>query len=425
MSGPKVDVAELRRQELERINEARRGRQRLAAEIERAIRRMQQKCGDTCALLDQDSSMTEKAKEIRAEYAALEKKLRALQRRVRAGNELFDTAQAEAEFRSLMQEISPEQHTADIERLIAQNESLQRIRQESEAISRTKRHILTVIAESDPAEDAQRSEAELRTQSETFEEAIRSFMQTGEMTGAHKNSVLLISQELHELMERTLPAETKSKRIRRLYGEYEKLGALIRTEMETMRAIYEEYCSECFDSDLPAAALTDFSSKKELLDALETVREKAKCRLSQEYIRRQIDEVMAKHGYSVVRSDLLAEANAAGQVLYGVNDDTAINVFVSDENQVTMRVVGIGFDTDISDAEDEKLYQEQCAFCSMHPQITAELAMRGVILKTKKHHAPDRKFNKKIITRSRSDTQSGSRARKDLKRQTLKTMHKE
>ena len=45
----------------------------------------------------------------------------------------------------------------------------------------------------------------------------------------------------------------------------------------------------------------------------------------------------------------------SGQVLYGVNDDTAIDVFVSDESPVTMRVVGIGFDTDISEAEDENL----------------------------------------------------------------------
>lgn len=49
----------------------------------------------------------------------------------------------------------------------------------------------------------------------------------------------------------------------------------------------------------------------------------------------------------------------SGQVLYGVNDDTAIDVFVSDESQVTMCVVGIGFDTDISEAEDEK---SDCVF---------------------------------------------------------------
>ena len=135
--------------------------------------------------------------------------------------------------------------------------------------------------------------------------------------------------------------------------------------------------------------------------------------------------MMAKHGYDVIKSDMLSEVNESGQILYGVDSDTAIDVFVSDENQVTMRVVGIGFDSDINDAEDERLFQQQCAFCSMHPKITTELAMRGVILHTKKHMAPDKKFNKKIQTVSKNEGQNMSRAKKNLKRTELKTMRRE
>ena len=90
-----------------------------------------------------------------------------------------------------------------------------------------------------------------------------------------------------------------------------------------------------------------------------------------------------------------------------------------------MRVVGVGFDSEISETENEKLFQEQCAFCTMHPQITAELAMRGVLLQTKKHMPPDRKFNKKIVTKTKSNAQTMSRAKKELKRRELKTLHKE
>ena len=61
----------------------------------------------------------------------------------------------------------------------------------------------------------------------------------------------------------------------------------------------------------------------------------------------------------------------------------------------------------------------------MHPQITAELEMRGVILHTKKHMPPDRKYNKKIQTKSTSDNQTMSRAKKERKRNQLKTMYKE
>jgi len=85
----------------------------------------------------------------------------------------------------------------------------------------------------------------------------------------------------------------------------------------------------------------------------------------------------------------------------------------------------VGFDSDISVSENERLFQEQCAFCSMHPQITAELAMRGVILTTKNHMPPDRKFNKKIATKTKNTSQTMSRAKKELKRTELKTLHKE
>ena len=90
-----------------------------------------------------------------------------------------------------------------------------------------------------------------------------------------------------------------------------------------------------------------------------------------------------------------------------------------------MRVVGIGFDDKISGEEDEKLFQQQCAFCSLHPQITKELEMRGIILHTRKHMAPDRKFNKKIQIKEKSGTQNMSKAKKELKRNESKVMYRE
>ena len=108
--------------------------------------------------------------------------------------------------------------------------------------------------------------------------------------------------------------------------------------------------------------------------------------------------------------------------MYGVNDHTAIHVFVSDEQQVAMRVVGIGFDETITAEEDEQLYEQQCAFCSMHPQITQELALRGVMLTTKKHLTPDRKYNKKIKVAA---TGSESRAKREMKHAAPKVMYRE
>ena len=133
---------------------------------------------------------------------------------------------------------------------------------------------------------------------------------------------------------------------------------------------------------------------------------------------------MAMLGYNLVDSDILVDIYDSGQILYGVDDNSAIDVFVSNDNQVTMRVIGIGFDSQISDKEDDALYQKQCAFCSMHPQITAELEMRGVILHTKKHLPPDRKYNKKIKTKNTTNNNSQSKAKKELKRKEKSVMYK-
>lgn len=426
MSGPKVDTAELRQQELERLENARDQRRMLAEKIRQSLLHVKSCLGEDFETMMQDETFVQKGQDMIKLQKEYEKKLERLLTRVKRGNELLDIEGIEKEHNALIREfnqkmrISPEKVSALLER----KEGLKQLQKEGSRLSQIKRGEVHRISLEDIPEDAEVTSEQLNKQFEEILGDIKEFAGSYEMTGRHKNSVLLIGQDLNEVMESSLPNDTKSKRMRRILGEYGKMTALIHSEMEGVRAVYEEYRRECFDSDLPVSSITDFADKKELEFALANAKAAAAKRLSCEYIKRQIDDVMAKHGYDVVRSDMLEETNAAGQILYGVNDDTAINVFVSDENQVTMRVVGIGFDAEVSEAEDERLFQEQCAFCSMHPQIVAELEMRGVLLKTKKHAPPDRRFNKKIKIREKTDAQSKSRLRKELKRQELKTMHR-
>ena len=191
-----------------------------------------------------------------------------------------------------------------------------------------------------------------------------------------------------------------------------------------MKNVYDEYLKEFLDSEETPRPISSFGDENEIRKAIETEQEKARERISGEYVRRQIDEIMGKHGYKVVHSELLKEMNEKGQILYGIDDDTAVDVFVSDSSQVTMRVVGIGFDSEISDEEDEELYKKQCAFCSMHPQIVRELEMRGVILRTVNHLPPSKKFNKKIKTGTGNSVSSQSRAKKELKRREQRVKYK-
>lgn len=424
MSGPKVDYAKLREQEMARLAEARGRRLKVADKIQKLINEIKNCLGSDSDLLMHDPQMGPSCKKIAELQSMYIKKLDKLLNEVKNGNELLDIESINQEVDSLIRCFKNDTRE-DIQVIAAISASSQIFKQKQEErkqLAKAKRQKIVRIKSN--CNEELISDTVIQEQVATFDEEIKEFM-SSPMTSKHKNSILLLSQDLHELEKSDIDNERKSKRIQRLFEEYEKLTGLIQREVGEMVAVYEEYKRECFDSETPALSINEFATTKEITEALKAVRCAAEANMSKEYIKRQIDDVMSKHGYNVVSSELLQETNDSGQVLYGINDDTAINVFVSNDNQVTMRVVGVGFDSEISDRENEKLFQEQCAFCTMHPQITAELAMRGVLLQTKKHMPPDRKFNKKIVTKAKSNTQTMSRAKKELKRRELKTLHKE
>lgn len=434
MSGPKVDEFELMEMERARLEEERRKRLKLASGIQQMIDGLGKLQGNSENLLKEDFQFKEKYDAIMKKEQACRNELNKFLEIVKRGNEQLDLQEIERQARERVLQL--ERDTSDEIREIknlekkfsSSTKQFQKIEEEGKKLAEAKRQTIMRISslktEGKDAEKEAVSTEEIREQCNAFQDEIKEFISLP-MTNKHKNSVLYLHQDLQELEKSDIDSAKKSKRVKRLFEEYEKLKALIKHEMEGITEIYEEYKRECFDLDTPILKLNDFSDGKEIKEAIKNIKEKAEARLAKDYIRRQMDDLMQKHGYNVIQSDLLKESSDAGQVLYGVDDSTAISVFVSDENQLTMRVVGVGFDSEISEEENEKLYREQCAFCSLHPQITKELEMRGIILRSKKHLPPDRKFNKKLVTKSKNIAQGMSRAKKELKKQELKTLHKE
>lgn len=408
MSGPKVDVAEIRNQEMQRLAQARENRRELADKLNAFLKELKKNT--------EDSDLKKET----------EKSLKKLLRTVKLGNEMLEidviTRQANELMKAYQEGMGERLRTqaAGAQRKLeekAANEFHNRVRQ----IQRKN----VVIQEADE-DEVKVSAAEVKQLEELFSAEMQRVMQAEETTRKGKTTLLVLHQDLQKLMDSELPLERKYKRMNRMLEEFEKTVKLIEKDYDGMRQVYEEYCREAFDLETEEIKkIGDFGSVEEIREAIEEAKDKAMGNMSKEYIKRQIDEVMQKHGYNVVRSDMLVQANDSGQILYGVDEETAINVFVSEESQVTMRVVGIGFDDKISGEEDEKLFQQQCAFCSLHPQITKELEMRGVILHTRKHMAPDKKFNKKIQIKEKSGTQNMSKAKKELKRNESKVMYRE
>lgn len=418
MSGPKVDVAAIREQEKLKLAEAREKRLDASDKVNGLISRIQSSLPKEI-----DGACSEKLKTLQEEAL---KELKKLQRTIKMGNELLDVDSILVKANTLARsfEESRQAQLGLAELSAVSNREFQRVEAARYTIESIQRREFILTAE-DGVTEKRITEADIQAQEALFVAEINRVMMSGEIPKKGRKTLLVLHQDLQELVGSELPAERKAKRMGRMLEEFEKTVNLLQRDMDGMRAVYAEYCRELFDASEEPRAIGEFDSVEELRKAIKEAKEAAAGRVSKEYIRRQIDEVMQKHGYDVVRSDMLEAATESGQILYGVDAETAINVFVSEENQVTMRVVGIGFDDHITGEEDERLFQQQCAFCSLHPQITKELEMRGVILHTKKHMPPDKKFNKKIQTKVKSDTQTQSRAKKELKRTEKKVMRKE
>ncbi len=428
MSGPKVDEAAIRRQEQARIEAARKRRLNAINRINQYRQEIEQTLRPEWVAA-QDAGMgpnIQKLTRLRDEaLARLDQQISLLSK----GNEQTDTdspvMEADRELRAFRKQ--SESLVQTISKIAASSESFKKREAGLASVKKQKQLQIRRLQLPQPGapEEPKAPAAETVTESDikedvkVFEEEITEFMQTEGLLARHKNSMLRLRADLAEITKTSLKPAQKRTRIRRLFEDFTSISDLARRDVAELKAAYEEYTSECFDIPHLIRPLSDFSSIDEIQQAKKDARALAEKQLSKEYIRRQIDEVMAKHGYDVIQSEYLEAANSSGQILYGVDDGTAVDVFVSDENQVTMRVVGIGFGTEIDAEESERLYRQQCAFCSMHPQITRELEMRGVILKEKNHMPPDKKFNKKIQTRSSSGSgRQGSRDRKKRQGQT-------
>ncbi|MBQ3005737.1 MAG: hypothetical protein IJD88_07365 [Clostridia bacterium] len=419
MSGPKVDVAEIRRQEMQRLNAARERHRKEAQLILGTIENLDRLYQN---LLDESNG--DAAENLESLYKPIKRKLRRIQSTVRNSNALTDTAPLLRETQALDREFrsSLEEQMGVVKEIQANHERVLQDKKRQENIQRIQCRKVDVVEEKNITVE-ELTQEDIKEQYDRFYEEVSRLASSSEIPKSCKERLLKIHQDLKEVYEGNLPLNKKYKRMQSMFADLERVVEKSYSDLRTMEDIYEEYCSQMFDSNETVRPITDFESVKEIEAEIERVKKCAEEKMSREYVRQQIDEVMSLNGYSVVSSDVLEQTESNSQILYGVDEDTAISVFVSDTNQVTMRVVGIGFDEEISEAEDEALFQRQCAFCRMHPEITKQLAARGVILKTKKHNPPDKKFNKKMNVKNKNGSTT-SRAKKELKRKGLKTMKK-
>lgn len=217
MSGPKVDYAKLREQEMTSLAEARGRRLKVADKIQKMINQIDSCLGGDVDLMLQDPQIGPSCKKIQELQAQYKKELQALYNTVKHGTELLDVDAILHGGEVLLRRFgeNTQEELQIINKLVATSQQYQRLQEEREILAQTKRKKIVRIS-NDKGVDIAVSDADIQEQISVFDDEIKEFM-TSPMTSKHKNSILLINQDLHELEVSDLDNDRKSKRIQRLW----------------------------------------------------------------------------------------------------------------------------------------------------------------------------------------------------------------
>ena len=217
MSGPKVDYAKLREQEMASLAEARGRRLKVADKIQKMINQIDSWLGGDVDLMLQDPQIGPSCKKIQELQAQYKKELQALYNTVKHGTELLDVDAILHGGEVLLRRFgeNTQEELQIINKLVATSQQYQRLQEEREILAQTKRKKIARIS-NDKGVDIAVSDADIQEQISVFDDEIKEFM-TSPMTSKHKNSILLINQDLHELEVSDLDNDRKSKRIQRLW----------------------------------------------------------------------------------------------------------------------------------------------------------------------------------------------------------------
>lgn len=217
MSGSKVDYAKLREQEMASLAEARGRRLKVADKIQKMINQIDSCLGGDVDLMLQDPQIGPSCKKIQELQAQYKKELQALYNTVKHGTELLDVDAILHGGEVLLRRFgeNTQEELQIINKLVATSQQYQRLQEEREILAQTKRKKIARIS-NDKGVDIAVSDADIQEQISVFDDEIKEFM-TSPMTSKHKNSILLINQDLHELEVSDLDNDRKSKRIQRLW----------------------------------------------------------------------------------------------------------------------------------------------------------------------------------------------------------------
>ena len=247
-------------------------------------------------------------------------------------------------------------------------------------------------------------------------EKLSDFLEKNEYTVDYRQQVLDMKTQLLKLEKNDSNLDVKKELLLERKEIIESNLKRIQLNSKEIESLYKDYLTEVYSlnySDIKS--IRDFSSKEEIKNEIAILKKKVENISIKNYIKEQLDDVMMKHGYNMIDSEYIERVKTDNRLLYKVNDSTGIDVFMSDaqEEMMTLKIVGIGFDEEMTERESDDLYEEQCNFCSMFPELVEELRVRGVIFKEVRYNEADKKHNTKIKVKINSENRVNKRKSKE------------
>ena len=247
-------------------------------------------------------------------------------------------------------------------------------------------------------------------------EKLSDFLEKNEYTVDYRQQVLDMKTQLLKLEKKNSDLDVKKELLLERKEIIESNLKRIQLNSKEIESLYKDYLTEVYSlnySDIKS--IRDFSSKEEIKNEIAILKKKVEKISIKNYIKEQLDDVMMKHGYNMIDSEYIERVKTDNRLLYKVNDSTGIDVFMSDaqEEMMTLKIVGIGFDEEMTERESDDLYEEQCNFCSMFPELLEELRVRGVIFKEVRYNEADKKHNTKIKVKINSENRVNKRKSKE------------
>ena len=154
---------------------------------------------------------------------------------------------------------------------------------------------------------------------------------------------------------------------------------------EEFDEVFSEYCILCEEyGTKPLQFEVSRESTEQIRKICEELEKSTEKSDEQEYISRNIDEVMTELGYSISGERSVTKKNGTKfhSELFSFGEGTAVNITYSSGGQITMELAGTDNCDRLPDDDERKyLAQEMESFCDSFTEFQKRLSDRGILSK--------------------------------------------